>query len=78
MFVFPPRISEGIVANLPPEVLLHIFSFLDDLNLYAVGNTCRRWNIVLNSQVIPEQWQVGCSFIMQSYAPRFNLLVFQA
>ncbi len=52
------RISEGIVADLPPEVLLYIFSFLDDLTLYAVGNVCRRWNIVLNSQVLPEQWQV--------------------
>ena len=46
------------MADLPPEVLLHIFSFLDDLTLYAVGNVCRRWNAVLCSQVPSEQWQV--------------------
>ena len=33
----------SIMEQLPNEVLLHIFSFLDDVSLYAVGNTCRRW-----------------------------------
>ena len=52
-------ISEGIVANLPPEVLLIVFSFLDDLSLYAVGSVCTRWSDILRSKIASEQWQVG-------------------
>ncbi len=36
-------VEENIVDELPPEVLMVIFSFLDDISLYAVGNVCRRW-----------------------------------
>ena len=48
----------GLVADLPPEVLEVIFSQLDDVSLYAVGNTCKRWQRVLRGMKAPEQWQV--------------------
>ena len=51
---FPPRATfffilgdqppENIVDVLPPEVLMVIFSYLDDISLYAVGNVCRRYD----------------------------------
>ena len=39
------------VGGLPPEVWLFVFSFLDDISLYAVGNVCRRWHHLLRGQV---------------------------
>lgn len=51
-------LPENLVDALPPEVLMVIFSFLDDISLYAVGNVCRRWQQLLVSQTTPEQWLV--------------------
>merc|ERR1712018_584859 len=49
---------ENIVDIIPPEVLMKIFSYLDDISLFAVGNVCRRWYQLLQSQTTPEQWFV--------------------
>ena len=49
---------ENIVDILPPEVLMVIFSYLDDISLFAVGNVCRRWYQLLTTQTTPEQWYV--------------------
>ena len=51
----PPQ---NIVDVLPPEVLMVIFSYLDDISLFAVGNVCRRWYHLLHTQTTPEQWFV--------------------
>lgn len=48
----------NVVDLLPPEVLMVIFGFLDDISLFAVGNVCRRWHQLLASQTTPEQWFV--------------------
>ena len=50
---------ENIVDIIPPEVLMVIFSYLDDISLFAVGNVCRRWYQLLTSQTTPEQWYVA-------------------
>lgn len=50
------NMPENIVDALPPEVLMVIFSFLDDISLFAVGNVCRRWHQLLTSQTTPEHW----------------------
>jgi len=47
----------GIVQTLPPEVLLVIFCLLDDISLYAVGNTCRQWRRLLMCNSAQSQWQ---------------------
>lgn len=47
-----------MVQALPNEVLMLIFSFLDDISLYSVGNVCRRWHQLLISQTTSEQWQI--------------------
>ena len=36
------NVPENVVDLLPPEVLMVIFAFLDDISLFAVGNVCRR------------------------------------
>ena len=51
------NVPNEMVQALPNEVLMVIFSFLDDISLYAVGNVCRRWHQLLVSQTTSEQWQ---------------------
>ncbi|XP_014205825.1 uncharacterized protein LOC106637534 [Copidosoma floridanum] len=46
-----------IVNRLPPEVLLAVFSHLDDLSLWSVANVCRRWCNLLSSHVTSEMWE---------------------
>ncbi|XP_063239047.1 uncharacterized protein LOC134540316 [Bacillus rossius redtenbacheri] len=53
----PDRPGSGMIASLPPEVLLVVFSYLDDLSLWSVGNVCRRWNRLLRTHVSAEQWR---------------------
>ena len=52
------NLPENVVDLLPPEVLMVIFAFLDDISLFAVGNVCRRWHQLLRSQTTSEQWFV--------------------
>ena len=50
--------GDGIDSKLPPEVLLLIFSHLDDVSLYAVGNVCKRWRNILKAKFSSDQWHV--------------------
>lgn len=47
----------GFVERLPPEVLLAVFSHLDDVSLWCAANVCRRWCGLLSTHVTPQQWQ---------------------
>ncbi|KAK0096133.1 hypothetical protein PV326_006352 [Microctonus aethiopoides] len=49
--------ESGLVERLPPEVLLAVFSYLDDLSLWSVANVCRRWHGLLLTHVPQQQWQ---------------------
>ena len=55
---FSENVPSEMFQSLPNEVFMLIFSFLDDITLYAVGNVCRRWHQLLVSQTTSEQWQV--------------------
>eukprot|EP00096_Caligus_rogercresseyi_P000924 TRINITY_DN11490_c0_g1_i1.p1 TRINITY_DN11490_c0_g1~~TRINITY_DN11490_c0_g1_i1.p1 ORF type:complete len:375 (-),score=79.25 TRINITY_DN11490_c0_g1_i1:56-1180(-) len=46
----------GPLDELPSEVLILIFSYLDDISLYAVGNVSHRWNSLLLSHTSSRQW----------------------
>merc|ERR1712110_796620 len=59
------NLPNEMLQALPNEVLMHIFSFLDDISLYIVGNVCRRWHQVLVSQLTNEQWKIY-SFLANS------------
>ncbi|XP_074111492.1 modifier of rpr and grim, ubiquitously expressed [Cotesia typhae] len=52
-----PINEPGLVERLPPEVLLAVFSHLDDVSLWSAANVCRRWNGLLLTHVPPQQWQ---------------------
>ena len=69
---------ENIVDIIPPEVLMVIFSYLDDISLFAVGNVCRRWYQLLTSQTTPEQWYVAknSQYIRSNIIPILNYLLF--
>lgn len=45
-----------MVKSLPPEILMIIFSFLDDISLYAVANVCKRWKQLVMTLT---QWEVS-------------------
>eukprot|EP00088_Acartia_fossae_P053547 TRINITY_DN6107_c0_g1_i16.p1 TRINITY_DN6107_c0_g1~~TRINITY_DN6107_c0_g1_i16.p1 ORF type:complete len:394 (-),score=36.60 TRINITY_DN6107_c0_g1_i16:295-1476(-) len=47
----------GLVDSLPPEVLLVIFSFLDDISMVIAGNVCRRWKYLLKSNFHTNKWK---------------------
>ncbi|XP_015123416.1 uncharacterized protein LOC107045606 [Diachasma alloeum] len=49
--------SSGLVEHLPPEVLLAVFSHLDDVSLWSAANVCRRWYGLLLTHVPHQQWQ---------------------
>lgn len=43
-----PEVGDSsLVGTIPPEVLEIIFSYLDDISLYSVGQTCRRWRSII-------------------------------
>uniref|UniRef100_A0A6M2DXK6 E2 ubiquitin-conjugating enzyme n=1 Tax=Xenopsylla cheopis TaxID=163159 RepID=A0A6M2DXK6_XENCH len=46
-----------IIKNLPPEVLLVIFSYLDDLSLCSAASVCTYWNRLLQTHISMETWQ---------------------
>ncbi|OXU25103.1 hypothetical protein TSAR_006675 [Trichomalopsis sarcophagae] len=51
-------ISEpGLVERLPPEVLLAVFSHLDDVSLWCAANVCRRWCNLLSTHITPDLWK---------------------
>jgi hypothetical protein len=50
-------LSTDTSSGLPPEIWLYVFSFLDDISLYAVGNVCRRWQHMLRGKVTADQWK---------------------
>jgi len=47
----------GLVDSLPPEVLLVIFSYLDDISLLTAGNVCPRWKHLLIANFHDSKWK---------------------
>ncbi|XP_050542525.1 uncharacterized protein LOC126906200 [Daktulosphaira vitifoliae] len=42
--------------ELPPEVLLTVFSYLDDFSLWCVSKVCTRWDQLLRSHIPQTTW----------------------
>lgn len=45
------------ICDLPVEVLLSIFSYLDDLSLCNVGEVCKQWRKILEVHTPQAMWQ---------------------
>ncbi|XP_043250284.1 uncharacterized protein LOC122396179 [Colletes gigas] len=59
----------GLVERLPPEVLLLVFSHLDDVSLWSAANVCRRWCGLLSTHITPQQWQQKVKLRWPLYKP---------
>ncbi|XP_033337103.1 modifier of rpr and grim, ubiquitously expressed [Megalopta genalis] len=64
-----PINEPGLVERLPPEVLLFIFSHLDDISLWSAANVCRRWYGLLSTHITPQQWQQNVKLRWPLYKP---------
>ncbi|XP_059054898.1 uncharacterized protein LOC131848951 [Achroia grisella] len=52
----PDNLAPGLVEQLPSEVLLCIFSYLDDMSLCACACVCSRWWRLVRARVPPPRW----------------------
>ncbi|KAL1110467.1 hypothetical protein AAG570_007995 [Ranatra chinensis] len=72
-----PQIPDGhspsLVDCLPPEVLLVVFSYLDDMSLWSVGNVCKRWHHLLKSHMSDHIWRVYTQLRFPIYKPFFTV-----
>lgn len=59
----------GLMERLPPEVLLVVFSHLDDVSLWSAANVCRRWFGLLSTHVTSQQWQRNVKLRWPLYKP---------
>lgn len=50
------KVPEGLVDSLPTEVLLGLFSYLDDISLWTAGNVCQRWCQILDGELSQDKW----------------------
>ena len=64
-----PLEQNAIVEDIPPEVLEMIFSYLDDISLYAVSRTCRRWHQLVRKQ----QWQSRTRLRWPLHCPMYRV-----
>jgi len=64
-----PINEPGLVERLPPEVLLAIFSHLDDISLWSAANVCRRWCGLLSTHLTQSQWKQHVKLRWPLYKP---------
>lgn len=50
-------IKNEIVENLPVEILLKIFSYLDDISLYVSSEVCKKWKKILCRNIPQAFWK---------------------
>ncbi|CAH0391214.1 unnamed protein product [Bemisia tabaci] len=67
------NLSSHLVECLPSEVLLAVFSFLDDMSLWSVGFVCKRWHNLLRSHVPLESWKTYVKRRFPLYKPICNI-----
>lgn len=49
--------NEGRIDSLPVEVLLTIFSHLDDISLWNVSEVCKQWKNILETHTSQNMWK---------------------
>lgn len=50
-------IKDEIVETLPVEILLKIFSYLDDISLYVSSEVCKKWKKILSRNIPQAFWK---------------------
>ncbi|ELU14345.1 hypothetical protein CAPTEDRAFT_220586 [Capitella teleta] len=51
------KLDDGLIDSLPPEVLLNVFRFLDDISLWSAGKVCNRWRQLLEAETSDDCWR---------------------
>lgn len=54
-----PVISDVEIGALPVEVLIHIFSFLDDISLWVVSEVSKQWCEIVEKNSQESVWRIG-------------------
>ncbi|XP_063367062.1 uncharacterized protein LOC134655525 [Cydia amplana] len=65
----PDNVAPELIAQLPTEVLLGIFSYLDDLSLSACGAVCARWRGLVRARVRAPRWAAFAARRWPLYRP---------
>ncbi|XP_073953545.1 modifier of rpr and grim, ubiquitously expressed isoform X2 [Choristoneura fumiferana] len=68
----PDNVAPELIAQLPTEVLLGIFGYLDDLSLSACGAVCARWRRLVRARVQPPRWAAFAARRWPLYRPLTN------
>jgi len=63
----------GLVDRVPPEVLLVIFAFLDDISLVSAGNVCRRWRQIIAANYQQHKWKRSTQKRWPLFAPMVRI-----
>ncbi|KAI0220458.1 hypothetical protein LSAT2_028031 [Lamellibrachia satsuma] len=50
------KVPADLFDNLPTEVLVDVFKYLDDISLWMAGSVCRRWRQILFAETSQDQW----------------------
>jgi F-box-like len=50
-------IQNEIVENMPVEILIKIFSYLDDLSLWVASEVCKKWKTILARNIPNAFWK---------------------
>ncbi|XP_046356638.1 uncharacterized protein [Haliotis cracherodii] len=67
------NVPDGLVDSLPPEVLLVVFSHLDDISLWTAGSVCSRWKEILEGETTETQWQTFIRLRWPLFQPQYKV-----
>ncbi|XP_069112240.1 uncharacterized protein [Argopecten irradians] len=66
-------VPEGLVDSMPPEVLLVVFKYLDDISLWTAGRVCSRWRQILEGETTDSQWKEFCKLRWPLFYPQYRV-----
>lgn len=67
----PSDSGNSAVQALPPELLMEVFSRLDDIALWAASRVCKRWCQLIGESVSNKQWNVFAFRRWPLFRPNF-------
>ncbi|XP_003746064.1 uncharacterized protein LOC100905105 [Galendromus occidentalis] len=50
-------LQDGLIGSLPEEIILAIFSYLDDISLWSASQVCERWKDIIDRQLTESNWR---------------------
>jgi len=51
------EIDKKNILNLPVEIMVMIFSYLDDMSMWKAGQVCKQWHSILEKNTSPLMWK---------------------